>query len=283
MSTAPALTENKSYELTARHFEEIAAFVYKTAGIRLLQGKEELVKSRLSHRLRALGLDNFDQYLALVKNDPSGRELTNFLDVLTTNKTSFFREARHFDFVRDNIIPQLRNNNEPIRIWSAGCSSGEEPYTLAMLLREHLPNIDRRDLRILATDLSTKVLHKAQAAIYDLETVQDMPAPYLQKYFSPITTSPARQFQVQDNVRQLVRFARLNLMGHWPMRGVFNFIFCRNVMIYFDKPTQGNLVRRFGEKLIPNGHLFIGHSESLTGTTHDFRYVQPALYVKETP
>lgn len=281
MALAPAIKELKSYDLTARHFEEVAAFIYKIAGIRLMRGKEELVKSRLSRRLRALGMDDFDQYLALVKSDKAGKELTNFLDALTTNKTSFLREARHFDFVRDNIIPLLRETNQPVRIWSAGCSSGEEPYTLAMILREHLPNIDRRDVRILATDLSTQVLQTAQEAIYDGETMLPLPPAFAQKYFTPVSKGAGNLFQVRDNVRQMVRFARLNLMGPWPMQGLFNFIFCRNVMIYFDKQTQGNLVRRFGEKLMPQGYLFIGHSESLTGANHNFQYVQPALYRKE--
>lgn len=269
-----------STDLSPAQFHKIRQMLYDLCGINLGDGREELVKSRLTKRLRALNLNDFDRYLEYIEKDSSGRELTTMVDSLTTNKTSFFREAQHFEYLRQQILPKRRGAGKRIRLWSAGCSSGEEPFSLAILLREAIADTAGWDIRILATDISDRVLAKAREAAYDEDALQDVPPPLLQKYFTALRTAPPRTYRVQDSVRSLVRLAKLNLMGPWPMKGPFDVIFCRNVMIYFDKATQQRLVHRYWEMLAPGGHLFVGHSESLTTSSHEFRYVQPAVYVK---
>jgi chemotaxis protein methyltransferase CheR len=271
-----------SMELTRPQFEKISGWVYSSTGIKLGEGKEGLVKSRLLKRLRLLNLEDFNCYVEFVENDSTGREITAMIDVLTTNKTSFFRESQHFEFLRDCILQDLLASHRRIRIWSAGCSSGEEPYSIAILLREAVPEIDRRDIRILATDINTSILARAREGVYEQDAVHDIPSLLLQKYFTLTSCKPTRLYSINNCVRDLVRLAQLNLMDEWPMRGPFEVIFCRNVMIYFDKPTQRCLVQRFWKILELGGHLFVGHSESLTGSCPGFRYVKPATYVKES-
>jgi chemotaxis protein methyltransferase CheR len=254
--------------------------IYQLCGIRLETGRENLVKSRLLKRLRALDLRNFDEYLAHIRTDVSGSELVTMIDSLSTNKTSFFREVQHFEFLRRQILPELCRTRDPIRIWSAGCSSGEEPYSLAITLAESIPDIRHRDVRILATDISTKILAEAREAVYTQEVVLDVPAMLLSKYFTCVQTAPPRLYRVNDQLKAIVRLARLNLMETWPMAGPFDVILCRNVMIYFDRPTREALVRRFWDLLPAGGYLLVGHSESLNGLTTEFRYIQPAVYGK---
>ncbi|MBN1942051.1 MAG: chemotaxis protein CheR [Phycisphaerae bacterium] len=262
------------------HFEEISALVHQLAGIHLHEGKKELVKARLAKRTRQLQLQSLDEYIAYVRNDTTGRELILMLDALSTNLTFFFRESKHFDYLRDKMLPRLFQGQKKIRIWSAGCSSGEEPYSIAMLLRETLPSHSFLDVRILATDLSTRVLSTACRGVYDEDAFRDTPAVLVQKYFELVQSRPKRIYRVLPLLRDMIHFARLNLMDAWPMKGPFDVIFCRNVMIYFDKPTQNRLVNRFYDLLADGGALLLGHSESLTGTKHRFRYSQPATYVK---
>ncbi len=277
----PARTQSGIFaecELTAAQFTCITDMLFEHAGIRMREGKEGLVRARLAKRLRKLDLPDFDAYLSFVKSERSRTEFAEMIDALTTNKTSFLREASHFDYLRDNVLPGLRG---PVRIWSAGCSTGEEPYTLAMLLNDAYGAETARRAKILATDISHRVLAQAKAGQYPAETMSDVPAPWLQKYWN--TKRDASGRDVSDAgpaLRTLVQFAKLNLMQHWPMQGPFDAILCRNVMIYFEKATQQKLVERYWAMLRPGGHLFVGHSESLTGLTHRFRYVQPAVYVK---
>jgi chemotaxis protein methyltransferase CheR len=268
-------------ELDASEFQAVRELLYKLAGISLPEGKEGLVRSRLASRLRTLALPNITAYLEYVEKDRSGAERTHFIDVLTTNKTSFFREAEHFRFLESKVLPQLAARTGPIRIWSAGCSSGEEPYTLAMQLRETLPADRLRETKILATDISTRILAKAKAAVYAADSVGDLPVGWAQRHFvrTDADTSGPR-LKVVDATRALVTTARLNLMAQWPMKGPFDVILCRNVMIYFDRPTQERLVRRYAELLAPGGYLLVGHSESLTSLDHGLRYTQPAVYQK---
>jgi chemotaxis protein methyltransferase CheR len=277
--TAPAATSLLAEsELTPAQFTRITDVLHEHAGIRMREGKEGLVRARLTKRLRKLGLPDFDAYLDFVQQDPSRREFAEMIDALTTNKTSFLREATHFDFLRDTVFPQLSG---PVRIWSAGCSSGEEPYTLAMLCNESFADIATRDVRILSTDISHRVLAQAKAGTYPADITSDVPAPWLQKYWTRTQDASGRaQYEAGKSLRRLVHFAKLNLMERWPMQGPFDAILCRNVMIYFDKATQQQLVERYWQLLRPGGHLFVGHSESLTGLSHKFRYVQPAVYVK---
>jgi len=267
-------------EISEAQFTSISELAHRACGINLQTGKEGLVKTRLAKRLQTVGASDFGAYLEYLQRDSSGAEMVAMLDALTTNKTSFFRENQHFDYLRREVLPPLVGSSSPLRIWSAGCSTGEEPYTLALLLHEAVPNLKQRSVRILATDISTRVLAKAREGVYDETVVRDIPPHLLGKHFSCVRTSPPRTFRVSDELQSLVRFARLNLMEPWPMRGPFDLIFCRNVMIYFDRPTKQRLVQRYWELLRPGGHLFVGHAESLTPLEHRFSYIQPAVYVK---
>lgn len=279
MTSSAALAASVAPELTEADFRRVAELTKQVAGINLQRGKEGLVRARLARRLRALGLASFDDYLALVAREPSRRELKEMVDALTTNKTSFFREPQHFDYLHREVLPGLAAQGRAPRIWSAGCSSGEEPVTLAIVLRDQLPAQLQQRARILATDISARVLERARQATYAAELVAELPREVLRRNFVPAPGGAS--WQVAEPLRRMIHFARLNLMGEWPMQGPFDAIFCRNVMIYFDKPTQGRLVARFWDMLAPGGHLFVGHSESLSGLDHRFRYVQPAVYLKE--
>ncbi len=263
--------------LSASHFERITQMLHIHCGIRMRPGKEGLVRARLTKRLRVLGLADFDAYLRLVESDPSKREFTEMVDALTTNKTSFYRESAHFRYLREVALPACPG---PIRIWSAGCSTGEEPYTLAMLLHETLPASAVQDARILATDISHRVLGVAKTGRYPVEALAEAPRDHVAKHWRTVSDGATTQLEAGASLRALVHFGRLNLMEPWPMRGPFDAILCRNVMIYFDKATQQQLVERYWAMLRPGGHFFVGHSESLTGLSHQFRYVQPAVYVK---
>ena len=263
----------KETQISPSQFDHVSRTVYDFCGIKLTKEKQTLVNSRLTKRLYALKLDNFGEYFKIVERD--SQEFSKMIDSLTTNKTNFLREIQHFEFLRKKVLPNLRSRR--LRIWSAACSSGEEPYSIGMLLHEALPNISNWDIKILATDISSHILQKAQKAEYDDEHLVGVSPTLQQKYF---TRTPSNKYVVRDPVKNLVRFARLNLMGEWKMQGPFDVIFCRNVMIYFDKTTQGNLVNRFYNLIPSGGHLFIGHSESLNGITHNYRYIQPAIYQK---
>jgi chemotaxis protein methyltransferase CheR len=269
-----------SLKLSSKQFDKISRLVYQISGIDLHEGKEELVKARLLKRLRHLKISNFDHYLKYMANDKSGVEVGAMVDVLTTNKTHFFRESEHLEFLRDEIIPGL--SDDPIRIWSAGCSSGEEPYSIAIVLSEAIRDIEKRDIRILATDISDRMMERAREGLYDEETLKTLPSMFKHKYFKNVETRAghSRRYKVCPQLQSIVSFAKLNLMEEWPMRGLFDAIFCRNVMIYFDKPTQEKLVKRFWSMLPEGGYLLTGHSESLTFMAHEYRYLKPAVYQK---
>jgi chemotaxis protein methyltransferase CheR len=256
--------------------------MYSISGVNLTDGKRELVKARLSKRMRATGWSSVKDYVDFIQSEAGREELSRMVDALTTNKTDFFREPAHFHFLREQILPEYSDPYRPFRVWSAGCSSGEEPYTLAMVLAHAFSDLRRRDIRILATDISAKVLHRARDGIYSEEEVQDVPEGYRARYLQRVENARdgARRFQVRQELRDLVRVARLNLMDRWPMSGPFDLILCRNVMIYFDKGTRSRLLQRFAELLPEGGHLFVGHSESLSSMRHQLTYVQPAVYRK---
>ena len=286
-------------ELSAAQFARVGRLMYQVCGIALPPGKEALVQARLAKRVRALGLSGFAGYLDYVAHDRSGRELAGMVDALTTHKTSFFREPPHFDYLQREIVPALRARRRGVRMWSAGCASGEEAYSLAMVLREALPAAnaaagregqearEARDVRILATDVSTRMVAAVRAAVYDEEAVRGVPPRWFRCYFTPVQQEPSgggravRLYRINDAIRRLVHPARLNLIGPWPMRGPFDAIFCRNVMIYFDRPIRQALVERFWRLLRPGGHLFVGLSEGLAAVPHAFRYVAPAIYARD--
>lgn len=268
-----------SIELKAEEFKKIRDLLYDICGINMPPGKEGLVKARLMKRLKALQIGSFGAYVSYVQNDQSGHELAIMVDELTTNKTNFYREMAHFDFMAQHVLPVYQKKRK-MRIWSAACSTGEEPYTISMQLHDCIPNIDQMDMRILATDISPTVLAKAQEGVYEQNRMDGLSQAHIRKYFTVAKQPSGAAYRVSDRVRSLVTFARLNLMGNWPMNGPFDVIFCRNVMIYFDKETREKLVQRFHGLLCSGGYLLVGHSESLSSLTHSFEYVQPAIYKK---
>ncbi len=265
-------------ELRKEQFRKISNIVHQACGIHLKEGKEALVRGRLMKRLRAVGIRSIDAYLNYIASDNGAQELGLMIDVMTTNKTGFFREVGHFDFLGEKILPELKRDR--LRFWSAACSSGEEPFSLAITLKENIPDIDSWDCLILATDISSRMLAKARQAVYGLESVRNLPQPMVHKYFIKKYNGSNRIFKVKDNVRNMVRLAWLNLICPWPMQGPFNVIMCRNVMIYFDKLTQQKLIQRFWNLLAPGGYLLVGHSEGLSAISHQFRYIRPATYKK---
>jgi len=274
-----------SAKLSNYEFEKITGLIYSLCGISLGSGKKELVTARLTKRLNDLKLPSFDSYLKHVQNDESGYELLQLIDVITTNVTSFFREAHHFDYIREHLIPAFKAKSDRIRIWSAGCSSGEEPYSMAILLNEEFGNVMLKDIKILATDISTHILSKAKEGLYEKQLIEGVPKALLGKYFECLTARDEFKnvkyfYRAKPELKNLISFARLNLMEEWPMKGPFKIIFCRNVMIYFDKQTQEKLVGKYYNLLEPGGHLFIGHSENLSSISHSYKYVQPGVYMK---
>ena len=270
-------------ELRDTEFEKISRLVYSHCGIHLHDGKKELVKARLSKRIREGNFKSFADYYDYVKTGEGTDEFIAMIDSLSTNLTSFFREDGHFRAL-SRIVPELaregaRRGRPRIRLWSAGCSSGEEPYTMAITALEAAQGLNA-EIRILATDISTRVLKKAAQGVYPAERVKSVPPDLLRKYFQVGQGSWAGHYRVKRDVRDLVSFERFNLMDPPPPGDPFDVIFCRNVMIYFDKKTQEGLVNRFHGCLVRGGYLFIGHSESLTGLSHAFQYLEPSLYRK---
>lgn len=268
----------QEYELRDKDFRKIVELVMNTAGIVLSEKKRPFIQGRLGRRLRALGMQDFRQYCSLLETPDGDDERSNLINAITTNHTSFFREPHHFTYLARTILPKIVNEGKDqrrLRIWSAGCSTGEEPYTIAMTLREQASLLSGWDVKVLATDLDTNVVAHAAAGIYDAERVEDVPSS-LRKRF--VTELPGGKVQMNDELCSLITFAPLNLLQPWPMKGPFDIIFCRNVVIYFDKPTQRKLFDRYAEILKPDGSLFIGHSESLLNVTDRFDLVGRTIY-----
>ena len=264
-------------------FEFIRTLVYEHSRIKLGPDKRELVSARLGKRLRATNLDSIGEYCTFLQGPEADDELSHLIDAISTNHTFFFREASHFEFVRDHALPEMIERNRVERwprfyAWSAACSSGEEPYSLATTLVEGLKS-STWQWHIEATDISRRILAKAEAAIYKEETVSRLPPAALKAYFQKGIGPQEGNYRVRASVRDHVSFHYLNLLkGEAPFREQFHVIFCRNVMIYFDKETQEELVNKLARRLVPGGYLFVGHSESLTGIKHPLQLVKPATY-----
>ncbi|HHU05651.1 MAG TPA: protein-glutamate O-methyltransferase CheR [Clostridiales bacterium] len=265
-------------KLTDREFKELKTFVYDKYGIDLSR-KRQLVEARLASTLRTKGLKSFEQYLKLLKDDKTGEEITTFLNRITTNYSYFAREADHFDFLAKTVLPQLaRRSTRELRIWSAGCSSGQEPYTIAMVIDQYFGEQKRCwDTAILATDISTNVLAKAQAGIYPSGDLDNLPPIWKSKYFTRVGED---SYQVIPEIRKEVIYKVFNLMDPIIFKKPFDIIFCRNVMIYFDKQTTNQLIERFYNATAEGGYLFIGHSETIDRTVSKYKYIQPAVYQK---
>jgi chemotaxis protein methyltransferase CheR len=259
---------------------DLMQLVYDVAGIHLTADKRTLVESRLGKRLRELGAD-MAAYALRCRNDPA--ELTILLDLVTTNHTAWLREPAHFTDFRERVLveharTQGAESRPRLRVWCAAAATGEEPYTIAMSICRALPDLSRWDAAILATDISTRALAHASMGIYSTERIAPLSPDERNLAVEAVNRGGHTLWQVRDHVRQLVHFARLNLMGPWPMRGPFDVIFCRNVMIYFDQPTQERLVQRMATLLRPGGTLYIGHSESLSACKHPLTALAPAVY-----
>jgi chemotaxis protein methyltransferase CheR len=273
-------------ELSDIDFQRFSHLVYEKCGINLSPQKKDLVRNRLRKRLVSGNFKSFKEYYRYVVSDATGKELFHLLDAISTNTTSFFRESDHFGFLKQCLLPGLTSakkkaGHRKIRVWSAGCSTGEEPYSLAITLRENIENPEFWDMRILATDISTAVLSQAEAGIYAKDGVRNIPFDLLRKYFQRGERKWEGYYRVKGIIRDMVVFKRFNFMNGGFFREIFDIIFCRNVMIYFDEDMRKRLIDGFYHGLSREGYLFIGHSESLMGLTHKFRYVRPSIYRKK--
>jgi chemotaxis protein methyltransferase CheR len=256
------------YPLTRRDLTDISAMIYSDAGIYLNDSKASLVYSRLSKHIRALGLRGFKDYCELVSSPDGAAARREMLSHLTTNFTRFFRENHHFEHLRDEVLPGLINRAKSggrVRIWSAACSDGQEPYSIALTVLSLLPNVADLDFRILATDIDPKILAAARAGVYDENALETMTPAMRKQWFREVDAGGRRRFQIDERVKKLITFNELNLMAQWPFKGNFDVIFCRNVVIYFDEPTQMKIWSRFASLLPEGGHLYIGHSERVSG------------------
>jgi chemotaxis protein methyltransferase CheR len=269
-------------KLTASEFQLISELAYERFGLDLKRGKEALVASRLGKKLRKLGFATFAEYHRHVLADSTGDALIELIDALTTNHTSFLRERAHFEFLARAANEEFREI-ATLRIWSAACSSGEEPYSIAMCLAEALAKSPARQFQILATDISTRVLDTARRGVYPAGRFDDVPEPWRRAHLLRGRGESQGFYKVKPQLAQRIEFVRLNFIEPFPQRSPFHVIFCRNVMMYFDKPTQQDIVQRLSGCLERGGYLFIGHSESLTGIEHVLHYIRPATYRNQNP
>ncbi|MCC7496802.1 MAG: protein-glutamate O-methyltransferase CheR [Bryobacterales bacterium] len=269
--------------LSEREFEHVCALARRQFGLDLRRGKESLVSARLGKKMREANCKSFQEYFRYVSRDPSGQALVNLIDALTTNHTSFLREPRHFDFLRKVALERM-SARERLDIWSAACSTGEEPYSICFHLLEEARKQPFQSaegaVRVLASDISTRVLSTARQGIYAEERVQGLDEEWKRRYLLRGHGPQAGSYRIKPAVARLVEFRRLNLIEKLTLDRRFQVIFCRNVMIYFDKPTQEKVVSQLAGYLEPGGYLLVGHAESLTGISHSLEYVHPAIYRK---
>ena len=268
-----ATMDTREFPFSAEHFRVISERVYRFSGIRLPEGKREMVYARLARRLRSLGIGSFDDYIQFLELEPA--EWEHCTNALTTNVTAFYREEHHFRTLAEHARITARPA-QPFRVWSAGCSTGEEPYTIAMCLAEALP---ANDFRVIASDLDTQVLASAREAVYPLQSVQKLETERQKRFFLRGAGRFEGKARVRRELAAHVEFLRVNLMDReWPLEGGLDAIFCRNVMIYFDKPTQRRLVERFAALIKPSGLFFAGHAESLIDQGVHFRLRGQTVY-----
>jgi chemotaxis protein methyltransferase CheR len=274
---------DQGFDLTEKEFLLFKELIYRETGINMSDKKKKLIVARLSKRLRALRLTSFTEYYQYLNESPDADdEIVNLINRVTTNKTDFFREKHHFDFLMNEHFPQIiaesrKSGLRRLRIWSAGCSSGEEPYTLAMTVTEAFKAERGWDIKILATDLDTEILQKAIAGAYHTQSITPVPREYLSKYFY----RSGEHYVVSDALKSIVAFRRLNLMDEsFPMKHPFDLVFCRNVIIYFDAQTKDALLTKYHKHLKERGLMFIGHSESLMHMKNKFRYLKHTIYQK---
>ncbi|MEM9433268.1 MAG: protein-glutamate O-methyltransferase [Pseudomonadota bacterium] len=271
----------KNFEFSDHHFSKIANLAHREFGLHLPENKKSLVYSRLARRLRSLKLSGFEEYCGLLENDVDCAESRNLLSALTTNVTHFFREGHHFEILQADVYPKLvgkAKQGEKIRIWSAGCSAGHEPFSIALSLLSSFPDATNFDVKILATDIDPAILSKARMGKYSSDDVDSIPSEIRQRFLSETSDG----FEIGSEAKALVSFGELNLIHSWPVKGPFEIIMCRNVAIYFDKQTQAKLWARFAELLSPTGVLMIGHSERLSANvTEQFSSLGVTAYRKK--
>lgn len=273
-------TRKPEFELGDDEFSFLAAFMSRETGIVLSEHKRQMVCGRLVKRLRALGFKTFAEYCDLLKGPTADDEVENLVNAITTNITNFFREPHHFDHLRDLVLaPRTaeRPKRPRVRIWSAGCSSGEEPYSIAMAVADVLKAGEGWDALILATDIDTNMLRRGENGLYPMEAARHIPDTYRKRFLRRVP-GDAEHVMMADELKKLIRFKRLNLHEKWPMQGNFDAIFCRNVAIYFDKPTQKVLFNRYADMLAMGGTLYLGHSESLIGVSDRFEVTGKTAY-----
>ena len=269
--------------LTDQELAKIIKLVYDKSGITLNNTKRALVTARLQKRLRAGAFTSFSAYLDHVAADRSGTELSNLLDAIATNHTGFQREPQHFEFLRTRVLPQIARRGRRPAIWSAACATGEEAFTLGMELCDYAPELARGEVRLLASDLSTKALRVATAGVYRMERVAGLGVDVLRRHFERGLGEQDGLVRVATHVRRLVEFRQMNLLEVDHLGETFDVIFCRNVMIYFDRHVQQRVVGMLERHLAPGGFLFISHSESLNGISHDLQWAAPAIYQRTRP
>jgi chemotaxis protein methyltransferase CheR len=270
----------REFQFTDGDFQALRSMVKEMTGINLAESKRELVYGRVSRRLRALGLASFGAYRELLESG-DGSELVAFCNALTTNLTSFFRESHHFDYLRDQFLVPRREagqRGERIRIWSSACSSGEEPYSIAMVVAETIPDWQRWDIKILATDLDSDILARAQRGSYNAERVKGMDPKRMSRFFTEVRNGSETAYQVVPELAKLITFKQINLMHDLPMPGPLDVIFCRNVVIYFDKDTQRGLFSRISKLQRPGDLLMLGHSETLFKVSDDYSLIGKTIY-----
>jgi len=272
--------KTREFEFTAEVFEKIRQIVKSHTGIVLADGKQDMVYGRLTRRLRALDLPDFNSYLTIIEREDE-EELIPLVNAITTNLTSFFREEHHFGYLKSAVFPSLLEKNAAtrrIRIWSAGCSTGEEPYSIAMTVKEFFADHPGWDVKIIATDLDSNVVAKAAKAVYDKTRVEGVSPEYKKRWMKRGRGEKSEQVKMKAELQELITFKQLNLLHQWPIKGPIDIIFCRNVVIYFDKDTQRTLFGRYADVLSSDGHLFIGHSENMFNVCDSFESLGHTIY-----
>lgn len=284
VETAPNIVENVQ-RMSRDEFRQISEFITANYGIKLPDFKKTMVEGRLQKRLRRTGIRSFAEYIEYVFSNRGKEELLEMIDAISTNKTDFFRESSHFDFLTHKYLPAFidANPRDPLKIWSAAASSGEEIYTIAMVIEEFIATSggSRMNYSILGTDISIEKLKTAVSAIYPEDRIKDVPILYRDKYLMKSKDATKKMIRVIPSIRAKTQFQRLNLMDpQYDVRGVFDVIFCRNVLIYFDKDLQERVINKLCEKLKPGGHFFLGHSESIIGKNVPLKQIEPTVYQK---
>jgi chemotaxis protein methyltransferase CheR len=272
------LNREAEIALSDREMDRIVRLVYERSGITLHQGKRALIVARLHKMLKAGGFRSFSDYVRHVETDRSGQELSVLIDAISTNHTSFFREDEHFRYLAARVVPPLAAADRPVRVWCAACSTGQEPVSIAVTLMDALPAAQHGRVRLLASDISTRALKTATAGVYPLRVAEGLSQPVLKSYFERGLGADEGKVRVRAQVRRAIEYRRLNLIEIDSLNETFDVVFCRNVMIYFDKAVQQRVVSMIERHLAPGGHLFIAHSESLNGLSHGLKWMAPAVY-----